>query len=250
MANPWRTIRVFVSSTFRDMYSEREMLAASVFPVLRERCRSRRIHLIDVDLRWGIPSEESEATVLSICLKEIARANPFFVGFLAERWGWVPPAGALAVSVESPALRDLVPDASITALELAMATLDPATRCRRALVYLREPGWLADAPAEVRQACSDSEPNRVRLERLKNRLADSSVTQRYTCKFGGFDAASGLRLDGLEVLATEVTEDLWQAICEEYPDVPEAVDDLSALAHAAFKEDHTRHFVGRGPEIA
>ena len=49
----WRTVRVFVSSTFRDMHAERDWLARVVFPELRERCAARELHLTDVDLRWA-----------------------------------------------------------------------------------------------------------------------------------------------------------------------------------------------------
>ena len=39
MARPWRTVRVFISSTFRDMHAERDHLVRIVFPELRERYR-------------------------------------------------------------------------------------------------------------------------------------------------------------------------------------------------------------------
>lgn len=53
MPSTWNTIRIFISSTFRDMHAERDHLAKVFFPELRERCALRRLHLIDVDLRWG-----------------------------------------------------------------------------------------------------------------------------------------------------------------------------------------------------
>jgi len=49
----WKTVRVFISSTFRDMQAERDHLVRFVFPRLREQLLPRRIHLVDVDLRWG-----------------------------------------------------------------------------------------------------------------------------------------------------------------------------------------------------
>ena len=52
MAAGWRTVRVFISSTFRDMQAERDHLIRFVFPRLREELLQRRIHLVDVDLRW------------------------------------------------------------------------------------------------------------------------------------------------------------------------------------------------------
>lgn len=46
-----RVVRVFISSTFRDMQEEREELVKQTFPELRRRCRERNVEF--VDLRWG-----------------------------------------------------------------------------------------------------------------------------------------------------------------------------------------------------
>jgi telomerase protein component 1 len=51
-ATTWKTIRVFISSTFRDMQAERDVLVRSVFPRLREDLLKYRLHIVDVDLRW------------------------------------------------------------------------------------------------------------------------------------------------------------------------------------------------------
>jgi hypothetical protein len=51
-------IRVFISSTFRDMHAEQDHLVRFVFPRLREEMLTRRIHLIDVDLRCGVTSDQ------------------------------------------------------------------------------------------------------------------------------------------------------------------------------------------------
>ena len=86
-----RTIRVFISSTFRDFAEERNLLVRKVFPELRRKCRERQVELVDVDLRWGITEEEAkQGKVLPICLAEIDRSRPYFIGLLGERYGWVP----------------------------------------------------------------------------------------------------------------------------------------------------------------
>jgi hypothetical protein len=41
MKNPLKTVRVFVSSTFRDMHAEGDHLVTVVFPELRERIEQR-----------------------------------------------------------------------------------------------------------------------------------------------------------------------------------------------------------------
>lgn len=81
-----RTIRVFVSSTFRDMQLERNELAKRIFPALLRVCEERCVTWAEVDLRWGVSSEEAaEGRVLPVCLAEIDRCRPYFIGLLGER---------------------------------------------------------------------------------------------------------------------------------------------------------------------
>ncbi len=46
-----RQIRVFVSSTFRDMKEERDYLVKFIFPRLRRMCEQRGVTWGEVDLR-------------------------------------------------------------------------------------------------------------------------------------------------------------------------------------------------------
>ena len=88
-----RVIRVFVSSTFRDMQVERDELVLKIFPQLRRLCEERGVTWCEIDLRWGITEEQSQrGEVLSICLEEIRRCRPYFIGLLGERYGWIPDA--------------------------------------------------------------------------------------------------------------------------------------------------------------
>jgi hypothetical protein len=91
----WKIVRVFVSSTFTDFFAEREILVKYIFPKLREWCEQKKILLVEVDLRWGVPAESSTETILRACLGEIERcieenSIPFFVNMLGQRYGWVP----------------------------------------------------------------------------------------------------------------------------------------------------------------
>ena len=56
----WRNVRVFLSSTFRDMHAERDHLIKVTFPALRERLLPHRVELYDIDLRWGITEDEAQ----------------------------------------------------------------------------------------------------------------------------------------------------------------------------------------------
>ena len=86
-----REIRVFISSTFRDMQEERELLVKRVFPELRSICAKRFVTFTEVDLRWGITEE---GKVLPLCLAEIEHCRRHFIGLLGERCGWVPEEAA------------------------------------------------------------------------------------------------------------------------------------------------------------
>ena len=91
MAAAQRVLRVFISSTFRDMQGEREELVKRVFPEIRHVCEQRGVVWGEVDLRWGVTDEQkAEDAVLPICLAEIERTRPYFIGMLGDRYGWVP----------------------------------------------------------------------------------------------------------------------------------------------------------------
>ena len=87
MPYAWRTVRVFISSTFRDMQAERDHLVRFVFPRLRETLLKRRIHLVDVDLRWGVTGDQD---AFDLCMDEIDRCRPRFICMLGGRYGWIP----------------------------------------------------------------------------------------------------------------------------------------------------------------
>lgn len=50
------------------------------------RCNKLRVHIIPVDLRWGVTEEDTQQA-LEICLAEIDNCRPFFVGLLGRRYG-------------------------------------------------------------------------------------------------------------------------------------------------------------------
>ncbi len=115
----WRTVRIFISSTFRDMYAERDYLVRFVFPELRERCAQRQLHLVDIDLRWGVTEEEAkQRKALQICLDEIDRCRPFFIGILGEHYGQVLRRYDVPNESRYEWVRQLEPGYSIMAMEI------------------------------------------------------------------------------------------------------------------------------------
>ena len=88
-----RDIRIFISSTFEDMKLEREQLIKHTFPQLRSIAKSHGVEITEVDLRWGIDGEKVEkGDTIAVCINEIERSRPYFVGILGHRYGWIPNA--------------------------------------------------------------------------------------------------------------------------------------------------------------
>jgi len=93
----WKAQPIFISSTFSDMMSERDLLRDEVFRYLEEKLIERKVKLEPIDLRWGIETttkelkEQKELMVLKVCLDEIDRSTPFFIGIIGDRYGWIPP---------------------------------------------------------------------------------------------------------------------------------------------------------------
>ena len=101
MPKSWKNVRLFISSTFRDMHAERDYLVRFVFPELKERCRKIHVHLIDVDLRWGVTEKDAqEGKALEICLDEIDTCRPYFLGLLGHRYGHVPPGHQHSITAQ------------------------------------------------------------------------------------------------------------------------------------------------------
>lgn len=122
MTSERNNVRVFISSTFRDMAKERETLVRRVFPYLRELCNEHRIVLDNIDLRWGIVDEtEGHEKILDIIKSELNRAA-VMISILGERFGWVPEGEY----------------DSTTALEIYTALSSPAIRL---LVFQRKPSF-------------------------------------------------------------------------------------------------------------
>lgn len=145
-----REIRVFISSTFRDFMEERRLLATQVFPELNRKARERGVELVDVDLRWGVSQEQVEGGhALEICLKEIERCRPYFIGMLGDSYGSLtPPEQRLLQS--SPELLERrqwltgkIGAASYTDLEIehSLQLLADPTMRNDAFFYFRDPAY-------------------------------------------------------------------------------------------------------------
>ncbi|MDR0757904.1 MAG: tetratricopeptide repeat protein, partial [Tannerella sp.] len=165
-----RQIRIFISSTFRDMEAERNYLITKVFPKLRQYCQERDVTLFELDLRWGISEEEAkQGKVVDICLYEIENTHPFFIGLLGERYGWIPTArelaGSQALEKYDWISADVNDGLSITEMEMQYGVLRSPENLN-AYFYLRS--LEMPIPSKFRE--KKGSPEAQKLSHLKDKI--------------------------------------------------------------------------------
>lgn len=168
---------IFISSTFRDMQQERDALAMDVLPEIAAVAAGYGENVSFVDLRWGVDTSELESEagarkVLSVCLDEIDKSNPYMIILLGERYGWVPGRELLvnAAGDKGYAVEDDFK--SVTALEIEYGALSDTGQLDRCLFYMREPLPLDQMSPEARAAFGpESEKHRQQLIALKQKIA-------------------------------------------------------------------------------
>ncbi|CAH1785090.1 unnamed protein product [Owenia fusiformis] len=200
----WKTIRIFVSSTFRDFHHEREILVKKVFPDLRIWCQSRRLHLVECDLRWGVPKDSTTETTLRTCLEEIDRCYqdnimPFFVNMTSERIGWIPIGEEVPASIKSE--YKWVDGLSVTEMEIMHASYRKDNP--NSIFMLRDPSFIETVPEEHKDAFIDPNPVATdKLKMLKKMIEDRYTKDRvrlYNCSFDYFDTEeSKVKFCGLD----------------------------------------------------
>ena len=149
----WKTVKVFLSSTFLDLELERDRLGR-VFLDLKQKLSSRHLSLIPYDLRWR--EKHSEELLARWCL-EMVKQCQYFVGILGFRYGWRPPEDAQGKAND----RRL----SITEMEIRQA-LDTIAPQRRLLCLGDMAQYKTDEIGKERQEDLES------VERLKRSLCE------------------------------------------------------------------------------
>jgi tetratricopeptide (TPR) repeat protein len=221
------------------MSQERDHLVKFVFPELRKLCDLRRVVWGEVDLRWGITDEQAaEGKILPICLEEIRRCRPYFIGLLGERYGSVPKQIPADLLETQPWLRAETA-CSVTELEILHGVLRDPQMNGPAFFYFRDPTYLNRLSAGLNRSDFDSDGPEAtqKLLRLKQRIRQAS--DRRICRLRE-NYRDPVQL-GEWILQdfSELIEILFPVEQRPDPVVQEAAD------HEAFAESRQRVYVGR-----
>ncbi|XP_004390075.1 telomerase protein component 1 [Trichechus manatus latirostris] len=216
----WRSIRLFISSTFRDMHGERDLLLRSVLPTLQARAALHCISLHGIDLRWGITEEQTRRNrQLEVCLGEVENSQ-LFVGILGSRYGYIPPNYSLPDYPHFHWAQQYPPGRSVTEMEV-MQFLNRGLHLQNpapAHIYFRDSSFLSSVPDTWKSDfIPESEEAAHRITELKSYLSKQKeiTCRRYPCKWGCV-AAGRPYVGGLEEFGKLVLQDVWNVIQKLY----------------------------------
>ncbi|MBF8277207.1 MAG: hypothetical protein HW390_2280 [Candidatus Brocadiaceae bacterium] len=223
------------------MHAERDELVKFVFPELRRRCRERQVEFVEVDLRWGITEEESNrGLVLPLCLDEIKRCKPYFIGLLGERYGWVPKNIPQELIEREPWPKEHLGETgkSVTELEILHGVLNNPEMAEHAFFYFRDPAYIESIPPEKQKdfTAEDAE-GAEKLRGLKEKIRAFGVKSNRAVRENYPDPKKLVEL---------ALEDLWKVIDKKFPieGVPTALE-RERMDHEAFAIARQKVYIGR-----
>ncbi len=249
-----RNITLFLSSTFADMQTERDIIRERITPELADFMRKAGANVEFIDLRWGIDTggESEQAAsekIIFTCFDEIKRTEPYFVVLLGERYGWIPPSEEVIAALNAENLQDnpAFKNKSITEMEIAFAT-NYYNKTDRCVFYLREPVDYGDDD-NAREAFVSRGEDRERLEELRTRLIKEFPDRVFTYKATWDKQSQSIVCD--PSFEKEVSDRLKGLFAEDFAET-EAKNPVeeSLTAHETFAEISAEGFAGRAAELS
>ncbi len=256
-----KTIGIFISSTFKDMDAERDIVLSVLKPAIESALKFRHVDAAVriVDLRWGvntqdIPEEERESKVLNDCLDYIRTSRPFFIGFVGDRYGWIPPENRWQGIVDSMTDEerammgdDLGDVRSVTELEMLFGVLNDRKSLSSSFFFLRKPDVYEKMNPVSKAIFCDSDPRYVaKLDSLRRKIRDTYQSSGYTRNVIDYDCRwNGTSLEIDEKAITSIVDPLVRTIMSEI-DIDAAncteLDDM-VRADFTFAEERDSYYV-------
>ncbi|MGF0032756.1 DUF4062 domain-containing protein [Bariatricus sp. SGI.154] len=165
----------FISSTFKDMQAERDVLHQEVFPALRRRLKEYGEDVQELDLRWGVDTsrmseEDSGKHVIESCIDAIDRCKPYMVVLVGERYGWIPDRALIEQSHDARLEMWCQEEISITQMEILYGAMKEEN-LKQCIFCFRDSSFNATVPEEYRALYEvESEKHRTKLEALKEKI--------------------------------------------------------------------------------
>ena len=268
MAQNYKNIKIFISSTFCDMDAERDAIMNRVYPAVAQALAPKHIHVDFIDLRWGVSTQqiaenERENHVLRECIDSINESRPFFIGLLGDRYGWVPSQESWDCIIDGMSdhekqfiNQDTAEARSVTELEMLFGSLIDSDNLHRSLFCFRNPAVYEHMDKEhLFIYIQDDENAQSHLARLKKHIIETMSSHQLKRNVCQYDCQwDGNRLCGMDGLVDFLTQAIVQEIelyeCESEEGNPENEYDSTAARFDAIMDHHDANFCGREDFVA
>lgn len=244
---------VFISSTFKDMQTERDYLHERIFPQIRRKLQESGETIQELDLRWGVDTsdmteEESGKQVLKVCIDAIDRCKPYTIVLLGERYGWIPGISVVKEANDDRIGERYQENMSITNLEIRYAALDDEELMKRCIFCFRDPAFLKDMNEGDRRIYDAESPmHRERLDRLKEEIR--GLTDVKIIEYGVSWDQEMRRPTGMEQFGEQVLEQLTAMMQKESGGKkPGTLEERMAAETAYRRENSLSSYIQRGKE--
>lgn len=188
-----KNVCVFISSTFIDMEVERDIINNEILNQLRDDFSGVNVDIYFVDLRWGINTvdvdnnKKRNEKILKVCMSEIDRCHPYFIGLLGKRYGWTPDDELLYSCFVEKEIKECkqffsVDKLSVTALETYHALVQKELNHERCFICHRTESAYSQIPEEFRDNYIDIE-NRRELDCFQSRVISLFSGNRNSSNF-------------------------------------------------------------------
>ena len=251
--------KIFISSTFQDMQAERDMVQERVLPILNEQANKYGENVGVVDLRWGVDTstletDEGAQKVLSVCLDEIDKSQPYMLVFLGERYGWIPDSSLIERAVQSKGESCTITDyeKSVTALEIEYGVLSQLHRRKNKCVICLRESVAYQMPEEYRAIYEEqNEVGRTKLKQIKDRLINELGNENCVITYSAKWDETARSLKDFSSDGRPLEDVLIERYIEMFKEEWETLEKLSwqereQLAFRAVIEHKLKPFVGRG----
>ena len=203
---------VFISSTFKDMQAERDILHQRVFPKLRKRLAVYGEDVQELDLRWGVDTsqmseEESGKFVIEACIDSIDRCKPYMIILLGNRYGWIPERKVVEDTGDDRIMTWCAEEASITQMEILYGALSQKD-LEKCVFCFRNEDFPDSVPQALRPVYAGESPRHTeKLAKLKTEIRgrEQATILDYEA---GWDPESQSAV-GLERFEEQLTQALW-----------------------------------------
>ncbi|MEG1648800.1 MAG: DUF4062 domain-containing protein [Rikenellaceae bacterium] len=226
---PWRTISIFVSSTFSDMQAERDYIRKYSIPLLEEYFNPKHVSIKFIDLRWGVNTrdgniEDRDAEILRVCFNEIQRCRPFFLGLIGDRYGTIAPNKlinneVLKLSSKEQTLLSYSEPKSITELEILLGALGCKEYLSRSIFFFRQADYSSLSSEQIKLYVESDETYKTKISLLRQNIYNS------------------LSNEGLNKNLVKYSVSKWDSTLNQFDDLDEFGNKLYAHLKAEIEEE-------------